>query len=183
MAKPTLPPLHMELIGIYVPIGPSQPEECSGHSSTSTAVSQDHIFLCIIDNGLPTLQAGHHCFLCLHILEGVVKGRPHPVGYPTGVATEPVSEIWCGTHWLKLTQWILPLLLFSHSVMSHSLWPHGLQRARLPCLPPPPWSLFKLMSIESVMPSNHQFFGAQPSLCFQLSHPYMTTGKTIALTK
>ena len=29
----------------------------------------------------------------------------------------------------------------------------------------------------------HQFFGAQPSLCeVQLSHPYMTTGKTIALT-
>ena len=31
------------------------------------------------------------------------------------------------------------LLLFSHSVMSDSLWPHGLQRARLPCpsLSPP----------------------------------------------
>ena len=27
----------------------------------------------------------------------------------------------------------------------------------------------------------HQFFGAQPSLWFQLSHPWMTTGKTIAL--
>ena len=30
---------------------------------------------------------------------------------------------------------------------------------------------------------NHQFFGAQLSLIFQLSHPYMTTGKTIALTR
>ena len=28
----------------------------------------------------------------------------------------------------------------------------------------------------------HQFFGAQPSLWFQLSHPCMITGKTIALT-
>ena len=27
----------------------------------------------------------------------------------------------------------IPVLLFSHSVMSDSLWPHGLQRARLPC--------------------------------------------------
>ena len=45
--------------------------------------------------------------------------------------------------------------MFSHSVMSLSLRPHGLQRARLPCLSPPPWSLFKLMSTESVMPSNH----------------------------
>ena len=29
----------------------------------------------------------------------------------------------------------------------------------------------------------HQFFSAQPSLRPQLSHPYMTTGKTIALTR
>ena len=43
---------------------------------------------------------------------------------------------------------------FSHSVMSDSLWTHGLQYARLsfPSLSP---SLLKLMSIESVMPSNH----------------------------
>ena len=27
----------------------------------------------------------------------------------------------------------LPLLLFIHSVVSHSLWPHGLQHAKLPC--------------------------------------------------
>ena len=33
--------------------------------------------------------------------------------------------------------------------MSDSLQPHGLQHARLP------WSLLKLMSIKSVMPSNH----------------------------
>ena len=29
----------------------------------------------------------------------------------------------------------------------------------------------------------HQFFGAQLSCCVQVSHPYMTTGKTIALTR
>ena len=29
----------------------------------------------------------------------------------------------------------------------------------------------------------HQFFSAQPSSQSQLSHPYMTTGKTIALTR
>ena len=29
----------------------------------------------------------------------------------------------------------------------------------------------------------HQFVGAQPSLKVQLSHPYVTTGKTIALTR
>ena len=35
----------------------------------------------------------------------------------------------------KLTPEIILLLLFSHSVVSDSLWPHGLQHARLPC----PW--------------------------------------------
>ena len=39
--------------------------------------------------------------------------------------------------------------------MSNSLWPHGLQHARLPCPSPTSWSLLKLMSIKSVMPSNH----------------------------
>ena len=29
----------------------------------------------------------------------------------------------------------------------------------------------------------HQFFGVQPSLMVQFSHPYMATGKTIALTR
>ena len=56
----------------------------------------------------------------------------------------------------------------SHSVGSDSLWPHGLQHARLPCPSPTPraarqaslsitnsQSLHKLMSIASVMPSNH----------------------------
>ena len=44
---------------------------------------------------------------------------------------------------------------FSHSVVSNSLWPHGLQHTRLPCPLPNSQSLLKLTSIESVMPSNH----------------------------
>ena len=39
--------------------------------------------------------------------------------------------------------------------MSDSLRPHGLQHTRLPCPSLISWSLLKLMSIESVMPSNH----------------------------
>ena len=46
------------------------------------------------------------------------------------------------------------LLLFSHSVVSYSLRPHGLQHTRLLSFIIS-WSLLKLMSIESVMPSNH----------------------------
>ena len=44
---------------------------------------------------------------------------------------------------------------FSCSIMSYSLWPHGLQHARLPCPSTNFQSLLKLMSIELVMPSNH----------------------------
>ena len=52
---------------------------------------------------------------------------------------------------------LLPLISvqFSCSVVSDSLWPHGLQHARPPCLIAHSQSLVKLMSIESVMPSNH----------------------------
>ena len=48
-------------------------------------------------------------------------------------------------------------LLFSHLVMSYSLRCHGLQHDRLPCLFTISWSLLKLMSVESVRPSNHLF--------------------------
>ena len=42
------------------------------------------------------------------------------------------------------------------SVVSNSWCPRGLQHTRLPCLSfTLSWSLLKLMSIESVMPSNH----------------------------
>ena len=46
---------------------------------------------------------------------------------------------------------------FSHSVVSNSLWSHGLQHARLCLSINYSWSLCKLMSIESVMPSNNLF--------------------------
>ena len=46
------------------------------------------------------------------------------------------------------------LVEFSHSVVSNSLWPHGLQHARLPSITYY-WSLLKPMSIVSVMPYNH----------------------------
>ena len=46
------------------------------------------------------------------------------------------------------------LLLLSHSIVSNSLWPHGLQHARLPCLSLSP-SLLKLICTELVILSNH----------------------------
>ena len=47
------------------------------------------------------------------------------------------------------------LLLFSQSALSNSLQPHRLQHTKFPCHLPISQSLLKLMSIESVMPSNH----------------------------
>ena len=42
---------------------------------------------------------------------------------------------------------------FSFSVVSDSLWPHGLQHARLPCPSPTPWACSNPCLL--VMPSNH----------------------------
>ena len=58
---------------------------------------------------------------------------------------------------------------FSRSVMSDSLRPHGLQHARPPCASPTPWSLLRLMSIESVMPSNHLILSSPSPPAFNLS--------------
>ena len=49
---------------------------------------------------------------------------------------------------------IIVLLQFSHSVVSDSLRPHGLQHVTLPCPSPAPRACSN-SSIESVMPSNH----------------------------
>ena len=47
---------------------------------------------------------------------------------------------------------------FSHSVLSDSLRPDGLQHTRLPCVSiTNSWSLLKLMTFELVIPSNHLF--------------------------
>ena len=46
------------------------------------------------------------------------------------------------------------MVQFSHSVVSDSLRPHGLQHARPPC-PSPTRRICSFMSIELVMPSNH----------------------------
>ena len=55
---------------------------------------------------------------------------------------------------------IVLLFVVVQSVMSYSLWPHGLQHTRLPCPCPSlsftiSHSLLKLMSIRSVIPPDH----------------------------
>ena len=134
---------------------------------------------------------------------------------------------------------------FSHSVVSDSLWPHGLQQARLPCPSPTlsntilcrplllltsifpsirvfsnesvlrirwpkHWSFsfsispsneysglisfrmdwFDLLAVQGTRKSLLQHHSSKASILqlsaffmVHLSHPYMTTGKTIALTR
>ena len=63
-----------------------------------------------------------------------------PQSSPWGVAT---------------VRWLLSSVQSLSSVMSISLQPHGLQHTRLPLSITNSRSLLKLMSIKSVMPSNH----------------------------
>ena len=67
----------------------------------------------------------------------------------------PVSFLQCG----EGREISLPgdslLLLFSHSVMSNSLWPHGLQHCQASLSFTISQSLLKFMFIELVMPLNH----------------------------
>ena len=69
--------------------------------------------------------------------------------------------------------WGFSGLQFSRSVVSDSLWPHGLQHTRPPCPSHNSQSLLKLMSIESVMPSNHLTPGC-PLLLSPLIFPSIT---------
>ena len=63
---------------------------------------------------------------------------------------------------------LIYLLLFSHSVMSNSLWPHEQQHARLPCPSLSPRVCSN--SIESVMASKHLILcNTSPSPALNLS--------------
>ena len=88
--------------------------------------------------------------------------------------------------WLNQTLWIL--LLFSHSVVSNSLWTHGLQHARLPCPSLTSRSLFKPWPLSwwchptissSVAPffSYSQSFSASES--FPMSQLFASDGQSL----
>ena len=92
--------------------------------------------------------------------------------YPTSTASRAILLVLrrpCPQCFIKTSlTGALSSVQFSHSVMSDSLWPHGLQHARSPC----PGasnsrSLPKLVSIESVMPSNHLSLCVPFSSCLQ----------------
>ena len=86
---------------------------------------------------------------------------------------------------------VLSSIQFSHSVMSNSLWPHGLQHTRLPCPSPTPevysnscplsWWCHSAIS-SSVVPfrSHLQSFPASGS--FQVSQFFASGGQSIGIS-
>ena len=78
--------------------------------------------------------------------------------------SSPPKSLWTVTPSHSLRHWCLSLssLLFSHSVTSDSLQPHGLQHPRLPRSLPSP-GVLKLMSTELVMPSIHPRLPPSPA--------------------
>ena len=79
------------------------------------------------------------------------------------------------------------LLLLSFSVMFNSLWPYGLHGCQASLSFTISWNLLKLMSIESVMPSNHlilfsclQSFPASGS--FPMSQFFSSGGQSIGVS-
>ena len=79
---------------------------------------------------------------------------------------------------------------FSHSVLSNSLWPHGLQHARLPCPSPTPgtcsdscplswWCLPTISSYVIPFSSCLQSFAASES--FTMNHFFKSGGSTVGV--
>ena len=98
------------------------------------------------------------------------------------VASMRSLYVWVSFHWSTL------LLLFSHSVMSDSLQPHGLQHDRLPCPSPTPGACSNLCPLRrwchpiisfSVVPFSSclQYFPASGS--FPMSELFASCGRSI----
>ena len=77
---------------------------------------------------------------------------------------------------------------FSHSVVSDSLWPHGLQHARLPCPSPTPWAYSNSCPLSrwchptissSVVPFSSRLQSFPASGSFPMSQFFTTGGQSI----
>ena len=93
--------------------------------------------------------------------------------------------------WTKSVLWLILSCQFSHSVVSNSLWPHGLQHARLPCPSPisgaysnscplSQWCRPTFSSSVSPFSSCLQSFPASGS--FQMSQFFPSGGRSIGVS-
>ena len=88
-------------------------------------------------------------------LPGKSHGQKSLEGYGPWGHTELDTTEHTHTHSQgALPRHILFAVQFSHSVVSNTLWPHGLQHARLPCPSPSP-GVYSNSSVVLMMPSSH----------------------------
>ena len=102
------------------------------------------------------------CFLCF--ASGAILSFPAPLGHLLVVT---VTLLW---KWEARWFCVLPTVSsvqFTCSVMSDSLWPHGVQHTSLPCPSPTPGACSNSCPLESVIPSNHLILVIPFSSCFQ----------------
>ena len=92
------------------------------------------------------------------------------------------SSVWVWPYDHVKISYVLFSSVHSCSVMSDSLWPHGLQHARLPC-PSPTAGAY---SVESVMPSSVILFSCLQSFpasgSFPLSQFFPSDGQSIGVS-
>ena len=100
------------------------------------------------------------------------------------VASMRSLYVWVSFHWSTL------LLLFSHSVMSDSLQPHGLQHDRLPCPSPTPGACSNLCPLRrwchpiisfSVVPFSSCLQYFPESRSFLMSQFFASGGQSIGV--
>ena len=77
---------------------------------------------------------------------------------------------------------------FSHSVMSNSLWPHGLQHARLPCPSPTPSDQTHVHWVSDVIQPSHPLLSFSPPVqsfpasgSFPMSQFFASGGQNIGV--
>ena len=98
------------------------------------------------------------------------------------------AQLEFASHWKLFSEY---LLLFSHSVMSDSLRPHGLQHARAPCPSATPriysnscsfsWWCHPTIS-SSVIPFSSRLQSLPSSGSFQISHFFSSGGQNISVS-
>jgi len=117
--------------------------------------------------------------------------QPHPIpalfNQERNTKSQPLPGEW--RVWATYTT--VQILLFSHSVMYDSLWPHGLQHTRLPCPSPSPgvfsnscplnhWCHPTISSFVAPFYSCPQSFPASGS--FQMSKCFSWGGQSIGVS-
>ena len=122
-------------------------------TSLSFTVSQSLLILMSIESVI----LYNHLLLCLLLLL-----------LPSVFPSIMVFSIWCSLYQMaKVLELQLQYRSFQWIFRVDFLWD---------------WLVWSCSSRDCTTIQKHQFFGVRPFLMVQLSHPYMTTGKTIALT-